>query len=278
MSLTWTALSDEVWVEALTLLGHGLGLSAEARKCRKLAFPALSDQVPRNETVGRDLWNDLWAPPHSSWRTPEVSGGNSAAGVLADAVFLAGGCSGKAWGSLLPGCFAGGGPAGSGTLPSWCPAAARPASRPGGRSSRLWHSAFLVASCRSCFASGWRSSRFGHSVSAPAILLHRLFLDIRGLSRVRRSCLLPVPREHPKLLGRGEKPARRRPSSLDRFWLWCPFLLPRVQAEAQQVAPILPAVHPPPKGCHQADASGPARPWQVAAVLPKEEALEEAEA
>ena len=89
------------------------------------------------------------------------------------------------------------------------------------RSSRLRHSAFLVSSSRP-------------SASRPGAFLvascrHRLFLDIRGLSRVCRSCLLPVPREHPKLLGRGEKPARRRPSSLDRFWLWCPFLLPRVR-------------------------------------------------
>ena len=51
---------------------------------------------------------------------------------------------------------------------SWC------------RSSRLWHSAFLVASCRSCFASGWRSSRLGHSVCAPAILLHSCSWTLGG--------------------------------------------------------------------------------------------------
>ena len=39
MSLAWTALSDEVWVDALTLSGHGLGLSAERRSCRGRSLP-----------------------------------------------------------------------------------------------------------------------------------------------------------------------------------------------------------------------------------------------
>ena len=103
MSLAWTALSDEVWVDALTLSGHGLGLSAEGRGCRGRGLPFRPFPTKfRSMTQSGGIFGmtlgvcTLLAKSASVLRNSAAVPALCPDGELADAVFLAGGCGGRA--------------------------------------------------------------------------------------------------------------------------------------------------------------------------------------